>query len=178
MRVLAVDMVPWRLDDVVVVCFIPSCEFTRSLWSSLRSSSWNCGTEPWGLISLPLEFSCMFYLLCREARRSKLRGIYLCWKTNFNIPSCCWTVLEMKCCSFACCCTVMEDYSNISTFQKQLRLCCRLMSSWSSNCVVSHYDGISGVCRTLYNLTLSLEVKETRKSASAWSKNLVEEISS
>ena len=103
------------------------------------------------------------YWNLRSGSRSSLRSVArslcsaerredpICVGSNFfgslttNLPSGCWVVCVLKCCSQACCCAVMEDCSTASTSQKRLSLFSRLVSSRSNNCVVSHSDVMTGV---------------------------------
>ena len=98
----------------------------------------------------------LWYWTLSSGSRSSLRSIACCLRsaerrefpsclgTNFvgslstNLPSFCWVVCVMKCCSQSCCCIVMVDCSTGSTSQKRFKLCFRLLAYRSRNvCWVS-----------------------------------------
>ena len=66
--------------------------------------------EVW--MSFPLR-SIACYLYCVERRDDLicLESI-LVGCLNLNLPSDCWIILELKCCSYTCCLAIMEDCSH------------------------------------------------------------------
>jgi len=121
----------------VFMCFM--CP--RSSYSFINL--WYCTLRS-GCFSSLHSIACSLRSAERRENPSHLGSIFLGSLTT-NLPSCCWTVLEMKCCSQACCSAVMEDCYMGSTSQKRCKLFSSLLSSRSNNCVINHCDEMTGV---------------------------------
>ena len=98
-------------------------------------------------------------ILCSEGKRvdPMCVGSIFVGSLITNLPSGCWVVFVLKCCSQACCSAVMENCPTASTSEKRFRLCSRLLSFRSNNCVVSHCDVMNGIVPdSVFSNTLSL----------------------